>query len=197
MTEKKQTKPKFKLWGNPILSTQTDLVTKEYLKGPEFKETVKKLFEITEENGAVGLAANQIGINKSFALVRVKPTPTRPDLPLVPPTLIINPQIIEYSKSLQYEWEGCFSNLDIFFYIPRSKWIKVKYMNEEGKVVTRKIEGFEAIVFQHEIDHLDGVICGERVLIVDGKVAKGAIITRDERAKNPKQIPVGARHLIK
>lgn len=197
-TKKSVTAPKkiFTEWGEAVLSEPTKTVPADYIKSPEFKKIVGGMFKTIEGIG-VGLAANQIGIPYRFAVVVIKPTVNRPNIPSVPPTVLINPKILDRSKELQYGWEACLSCNGTWFYTPRARWIKVSYVNGENKKITQKVEGFPAVVFQHEIDHLDGNICGERVLVVDGKVAKGSIITVDQYRRNPNRIPEGAKKLIK
>lgn len=189
-------KPAFTHWGEKVLSEPTKLLTPAYMKSVEFKNIVRGMFEAINGIG-VGLAANQIGLPYRFAVVVIKPTENRPGIPSVPPTVLINPKILSRSKDLQYGWEACLSCEGTWFFTPRSKWIKVSYIDGNYKKITEKVEGFPAVVFQHEIDHLDGNICGERVLVVKGKVAKGAIITLDQYKKDPRRIPEGARHLVK
>ena len=186
----------FTEWGSEVLSTPTKPLSIEYIKSLAFKDIVKKMFKTIDGIG-VGLAANQVGIPLRFAVVVIKPTVNRPNIPAVPPTVLINPKILSYSKELQYGWEACLSCYGTWFYIPRSKWIKVTYTDANSKKITQKVEGFPAVVFQHEIDHLYGNICGERVMVKNGRVVKGSIITVNQYRQNPARIPEGARHFLK
>lgn len=171
----------FTQWGDPVLSTPTKLVTKDYLNSPQFKRTVNKMFKMIEGIG-VGLAANQIGIDKRFAVVVINPTDRRPDIEGIPPTTLVNPKIIRRSINKQRGWEAClsccFNDQMPWFYIERSEWIDVSYIDgDSGKRITKRINKFPAVVFQHEIDHLDGKVCGESVMVKNGAVVPGAIIT--------------------
>ena len=175
-------KSQFTKWGDPVLHAPTKKVSSAEIKSPEFQTTLKKMFEMIDGVG-VGLAANQIGIGKRFAVVVINPTPNRPNITAVPPTAIINPKILSRSRKMQRGWEGCLScggESQPFFYIERAEWINVEYVDGfTGKRVKRKISGFEAVVFQHEIGHLDGNVCGEQVMVRNGKVVPGSIITVD------------------
>jgi len=185
----------FTQWGNPILQEPTKLVKKSFIKTPEFQTTIDKMFAIMEGIGW-GIAANQLGMPMRFAIIEIRPIEKHPDWSVVPPTVLINPEILEKSKDFVYNWEACLScPNETMFYVPRSSWIKVKYLDRNAKTITEKVEGLAAIVYQHEIDHLDGHICGERVLVVDGKVAKGAIMALDEWRKHH-EVPEGAKHLV-
>ncbi len=184
-------------WNDDVLRNSANEVPLAYLKTSEFKSVVKRMFSMIK--WAVGLAANQIGVPLRIAVIEIKRTATRPDITPVPPSVIVNPVILKYSKELQYGWEGCISmpRPGLFFFVPRAKRIKVRYFNEKGEKVTKELNGFPAIVFQHEIDHLNGKFCGEQVMVLNGHVPKGAILTRKEYKKNPRQIPEGVRHLVK
>jgi peptide deformylase len=76
---------------------------------------------------------------------------------------MINPQILEYSKTTQTAEEACLSVPGIFGEVERYQWIKVKYQTPQGKEVTKKLSGFNAVVVQHEIDHLNGVLFTDKV----------------------------------
>jgi peptide deformylase len=71
---------------------------------------------------------------------------------------MINPEILEFSKTTQVNEEGCLSVPDSFGNVRRSTWIKVKYSTPEGKILTKKFTGRNAVVIQHEVDHLDGIL---------------------------------------
>lgn len=196
----KKDKLAFTLWGDPILHSKTKHVPIAEVKTQEFKATIKKMFKMIEGIG-VGLAANQIGIGKRFAIIVIEPNPNRPNLVSVPQTAIVNPKIIRRSRKKQQGWEGClscaFAIVDGItqgprFYIERAVWIDVVYTDGfTGKRVERRATGFEAIIFQHEIDHLDGKVCGEQVMVRNGKVVPGAIIAVDWHLKTKGAPPKG------
>ncbi len=101
--------------------------------------------------GGIGLAAPQIGISKSIAVISDKA-----DDKLNKPLLLVNPKIIE-SSGIQAIEEGCLSVMGINAYVPRAYRIKV----ETGLDSSREIieaEDLLAIVIQHEIDHLNGIL---------------------------------------
>jgi len=105
------------------------------------------------ENSGVGLAAPQVGI--SYRLIVVK----RSDLKGSPWKFYINPEITSYSADTTSVSEGCFSIPDTRTRVPRSNRIEIRY-NDELTFTYKKetVVGFEAIVFQHEIDHLNGIL---------------------------------------
>lgn len=132
----------------------------------KFDDSLKKLAEemnitMIEENG-IGLAAPQIGKNIQIAIVKKGVGSNY--------KVYINPIITMSSKKLTSIEEGCLSVPDVYGFVERSHKIHVQYNDLEGKKHTEKAKGMAAIVLQHEIDHLNGI------LIVDRKIqyTKGA-----------------------
>lgn len=100
---------------------------------------------------ALGIAAPQIGNSiRVFSMVNVIDESIE---------TVINPKILKKSQEESYldSGEGCLSVRDkVDGYVYRSKEIEVEYFNIEGQKVTKVYEGLQAIVFQHEYDHLEG-----------------------------------------
>lgn len=106
---------------------------------------------------AAGLAAPQIGISKSMFIYSYDRDPNHLET-------VINPKWTPISEDRIEGWEGCFSVLlsDGIWQlasIPRYEKIKVKYTNLDGKIIEKELDGFGAKVFQHECDHLEGLVC--------------------------------------
>ena len=99
----------------------------------------------------VGLAANQIGINKRVCVVNVKK-----------PIVLINPKIVEKSEETFVFPEGCLSFPDVFLDVDRPESIVVKYEDEGKEIHKVKMEGFIARIFLHEYDHMEGIDFTER-----------------------------------
>lgn len=72
--------------------------------------------------------------------------------------VFINPQITKYEGDIHEDYEGCLSIKDVYGKVPRHTKVRVKALNEEGKEIRLKAEGFLARVFQHEIDHTNGIV---------------------------------------
>ncbi|MDD5152695.1 MAG: peptide deformylase [Candidatus Pacebacteria bacterium] len=176
---------KFTQWGDPILHKPTKLVPRNKIGKPAFKKLTKRMLRYLRDEG-VGLAANQIGLPMKLAVIELKLDKPVKGLKEIPPTIITNPRIINYSKNKIGGWEGCLSCNRVFFWINRSASIKVVYLNENGKKITRVVHDWEARIFQHEIDHLNGKVCGEQVVTKNGKVVSGAIISAD--CKKPSRV---------
>jgi peptide deformylase len=122
---------------------------------------------VVAENG-VGVAAPQIGESKRVMLV--KRLDILPDKPFV---AYINPKIIWQSPDTTEDWEGCLSVPEGMGRVTRAKSIRVQARNQYGQEVDEMVSDYVARIFQHEIDHLDGI------LFVDRK-KPGALVSKDE-----------------
>ena len=78
-------------------------------------------------------------------------------------TVLVNPRIVEYSNAEDKEIEGCLSFPDMQGEVVRSKWIKVEAITPKGRKIKKKFKGWEARIFQHEYDHLQGTVYTDRL----------------------------------
>lgn len=92
-----------------------------------------------------------------------RPTPRYPDAPNMPETVMINPSFIALSDEIEKDWEGCLSIPDIRAKVPRYKLIKISYTSQQGYQESMELSGFVVRVFQHEYDHLNGLVYLDRV----------------------------------
>ncbi|MDP3991347.1 MAG: peptide deformylase [Candidatus Colwellbacteria bacterium] len=150
-------------FGNPILRRKARKVKISEIKKAGFQRLIKQMVLTTRKESGVGLAAPQIGRSIQLAVIEIKKTKIRPQITPLKLTVIINPQIIHYSRVRIHDWEGCLSFPAVRGLVPRNKLIKVKYLNELGKKQTLDLKDFQARVFQHEIDHLNGILFIDRV----------------------------------
>jgi peptide deformylase len=150
-------------FGNPILRQKAKKVSSAFLKTAGFKKLVPQMFYTMKRANGVGLAAPQIGLSLQLAVIQVQPTRLRPNLEDLGKIVIINPRIVGRAKEQVDDWEGCLSFPGVRGKTPRHKSITVEYLDEKGKKVVRKLAGFLARVFQHEIDHLNGTVYVDRM----------------------------------
>lgn len=108
------------------------------------------------DNKGVGIAAPQVGINRRMILVQ------RFDKTDNPFEVFLNPKIISASKEWQPGSEGDLS-FDERGQVMRHFSVDVSYQNLKGKTITETIKGFTAVIFQHERDHLDGILLTDRI----------------------------------
>ncbi len=114
-------------------------------------------------NGA-GLAAPQIGVDLQLVVFGSgEANPRYPDRPVVPLTVLANPQITPLGEEEESDWEGCLSVPGLRGWVPR--WSRIRYtgFNQYGEPIDRTVEGFHARVVQHECDHLLGKLYPMRV----------------------------------
>lgn len=109
------------------------------------------------KNPGIGIAAPQIGINRNIIWVQ------RFDKVGEPFELYINPKIVWRSQLLRKGKEGCLSIPDITGDVLRNYTIKLTYQDKTGKQIEEIIEGFTAVIFQHETDHLNGILFTDRM----------------------------------
>ena len=85
---------------------------------------------------------------------------------------VINPKILSLGKRQKTYFEGCLSIPDVYGEVKRYTNIKVSFMNEAGKPQVQNLKGVPAWIFQHEMDHLNGMLFSDRVLEQKGKFYK-------------------------
>jgi len=160
---------------DPILSRKAQKV------GDVNGDTSKLMEDMLETMYAapgVGLAAPQVGVDKRIIVVDAGGEQKRE------PILLADPEIVSCEGKLVYE-EGCLSLPEFREKITRNEKVCVRGINEKGKEAVYDAEGLLAVVFQHEIDHLDGVLLINRVSglkrdIYKRKVKKGLIKKEDD-----------------
>lgn len=111
----------------------------------------------------VGIAAPQVGVSLRLFLMCSAPSERYPDAPLLPLTVVINPEILKTSVQQELGWEGCLSVKGKRALVPRYSSIDVSYIDETGVKHQQTLTGFIARIFQHELDHLDGITFIERL----------------------------------
>jgi len=142
-----------KKFNNPVLRKKCQEVK-------EISEDIKKLIndmtETMKKKQGIGLAAPQVGVLKRIIVVRAGLENQRIlDL--------INPKILKKSSKKETGEEGCLSFPGIFLKIKRAKEVEVEGLNRNGEEIKIKASGLLARVFQHEIDHLDGILFFDRL----------------------------------
>jgi peptide deformylase len=133
----------------PILSQPGEPVT-EF--NADLRKLVADMFETTYANQGVGLAAPQVGVSKRVTVIDVSMGKVPKDR-----LVLINPEII-FSEGKLYEEEGCLSFPDIREKVVRAAKVRIRAQDEKGKWFEMDGDDLLARAFQHEIDHLDGVL---------------------------------------
>ncbi len=121
------------------------------------------LVTMRDENG-VGLAAPQVQEGLRILVYEIHPNSRYEDVEEdVPPTVLVNPEVTDHSEGTTMDWEGCLSLPKLRGRVPRSEWIELQALDPAGEPVERRVEGFEARVIQHELDHLNGTLFPDRM----------------------------------
>lgn len=145
---------------HPALRAENAEITPEELKeSDDVKKLAKEMLKVMYAAEGVGLAAPQVGVNKRLMVYN----PSGDSKKWLEETILVNPQIVEYSEAKDTSTEGCLSFPDMNGDVTRSKWIKVQAINLKGKKMKKKFTGWEARIFQHEYDHLDGTVYIDRL----------------------------------
>jgi peptide deformylase len=150
--------------GDPVLRERAREVTGDELRSPEMQRLIDDLIETKRAANGAGLAANQVGETLRIAVVEVEPgNPRYPYKPPVPLTVIVNP-VLEPAGGATVEInEGCLSVPDLRGTVDRYEAVRVRYLDRDGVEHDEVRRGLTAGTFQHEVDHLDGVLFLDRV----------------------------------
>ncbi len=122
-------------------------------------DLARRMFKLMYASRGVGLAAPQVGVNKRLMVFNPDGDPKR----WMSEVVLCNPTIVESSSRQALEEEGCLSFPGFVADVRRPSVIKVEYQNAKGKKQKKKLSGWEARIFQHEYDHLDGVLYVDRL----------------------------------
>jgi peptide deformylase len=151
--------------GDPILRERAAEVSDEELRSPQLQRLIDDLIETRRAAGGAGLAAVQVSVPKRIAVVEVDDAARRryPYKPPVPLTVIVNPEIEPLSREKLLINEGCLSVPGLRGDVERYTRIRVHYLDRNGRAHEDVVDGLTAGTFQHEVDHLDGVLFLDRV----------------------------------
>jgi peptide deformylase len=147
--------------GDPILRDRSDAITN--IVDPQLDELIADLIATADAANGVGIAAPQVAASMRLFIVASRPSPRYPHAPTMEPTAMINPEIVNRSGELVAGWEGCLSVPGTRGLVLRDRAIEVKYFTKYGELIHQELTDFVARIFQHELDHLDGILFPDRV----------------------------------
>ena len=131
---------------DPILKAETlPFDFSQNVVDPE--ELILKMAKTMREANGIGLAGPQVGVQLKVFVI---------DIPWI--IACFNPKIIEYSEKQILLPEGCLSFPNLYMSIWRPEWIEAEWQTYNGKTKTRRLNGLSGRIFQHEFDHLDGIL---------------------------------------
>jgi peptide deformylase len=131
---------------------------------PELDQLIQDLLDTMRAVRGAGLAAPQIGVDWQVVLFGSDaPNPRYPEAPIVPLTVLINPEITPLSNDMEDGWEGCLSVPGMRGVVPRYAHVRYQGRDAQGQAIDRTVTGFHARVVQHECDHLWGTLYPMRI----------------------------------
>jgi peptide deformylase len=149
--------------GDPVLRERAREVSPEDLRSDGTQRLIDDMIETMRAAGGAGLAANQVSSLKRIAVAEVDHNPRYPYKPQIPLTVIVNPVIEPLSDETLLINEGCLSVPDLRGDLERHVSVRVRFLDRFGASRDLVAEGLTAGTFQHEVDHLDGVLFLDRV----------------------------------
>jgi len=151
---------------NSVLRKTAEPVSQDKIGSAKLAQVITEMKDaLASQDDGVALAAPQIGVplrifivsGKTIAILKHGDLDEK-DLPHYPDEVYINPRIIKLSKEKEEMEEGCLSVRWSYGFVKRAKKATVQAVDENGKKITRGASGLLAQIFQHEIDHLDGIL---------------------------------------
>ena len=151
--------------GNPVLRQVAKQVELNELVNPDsgLLVFIDDMIETMHHEGGVGLAAPQVNRSIQIVVLEYAENERYPNEVAIPLTVLVNPLLSEYSKETQDGWESCLSLVDFRGLVTRSAKVTLDAYDRHGKKIHKTVSGFEAVVLQHEIDHLKGFVFLDRM----------------------------------
>jgi len=150
--------------GHPLLRQVARGLVPAEIGTAEFQALVTDMADSLHDYGGIGLAAPQVGESIRVALIEIRGGPTRyGELAAMPLTVFVNPVIEVLDPVTAGHWEGCLSVPGLRGWVERPQRVRVQYTSDRRERRTLELQGFNATVFQHEFDHLDGHLYLDRM----------------------------------
>jgi peptide deformylase len=146
--------------GHPVLREPTRTIADA--GDPTVQTLIDDMLVTVADANGVGIAAPQVYQPLALFIVAVRSTPRYPDAPDTQPLAMLNPEILWSSEEMELGWEGCLSIPGIRGLVPRHREIRVRYLTRLGELREEEYQGFLARVFQHEFDHIKGMVFLDR-----------------------------------
>jgi len=148
--------------GHPVLRENAAEVAD--FADPSLQGLAEDLLATLQASGGVGIAAPQVYVSSRVLVVASRPNARYPRAPEMEPAVMVNPQLLWSSDDQESGWEGCLSIPGIRGLVPRSIRVGIVYQTLDGTRTELELEGFPARIFQHEIDHLNGLFFLDRIV---------------------------------
>ena len=151
--------------GNPVLRQVAKQVDLKELSDRQsgLQQFIDDMIDTMREEGGVGLAAPQVNRSLQIVVLEYDNNDRYPGESSIPVTVLVNPVLSDYSEEEALGWESCLSLIDFRGLVPRSTSVTLNAYDRDGNKVEKRASGFEAVVLQHEIDHLNGKVFLDRM----------------------------------
>ena len=144
--------------GHPVLRRRACPLEPDEIGTPRIQQLIDDMFETMRDSEGIGLAGPQV-----YESIRLFVAGVDDEERMMPPVVMINPEVTPVGSDVEEDWEGCLSIPDIRGRVSRATDIKVRALDRHGKPISMTADGFPARVIQHEVDHLDGVLFFDRM----------------------------------
>lgn len=149
--------------GHPTLREVATPLTKEQLASDEVQTFIDELIDTRKQANGAGIAANQVDKAWRIFVVEIADNPRYPYKPEYPLTVMVNP-VVEFLTDDRYDsYEGCLSIPNFRGSLKRCPHVRVTGLDRDGNALDFEVKGITAGTFQHELDHLDGILFPDRV----------------------------------
>ena len=149
--------------GHPLLAARAEEIDPDSITSAKVQGWITDMVDSMRDANGAGISANQIGIPHRMFVMEITDNPRYPYKPKMPLTVVINPEITFLSDKKFTSNEGCLSVTNMRANVERHLEISVSYYDEKGIHQTQKVSGYSACTWQHEYDHLDGILFPHRV----------------------------------
>ena len=150
--------------GNPLLRRVAREIVPAELRSEAFGHLITDMIDTMHHEEGIGIAAPQIGESVAVALIEIDNDSTRyPGQEPFGLRAFVNPKMTVLDRVEQGFWEGCLSVPNLRGFVERPRGVRVEYLDLEGTPRVVEAHGFLATVFQHELDHLAGVLYVDRM----------------------------------
>ncbi len=175
-------------YGSHILRKHSIAVTKEDNR----IQISENLFDTIKKDGACGLAAPQVGILKRAFVIDTSPLFDESKGFEKYEQFFINPEILWQSPEEVYFKEGCLSIPDIYEDVLRADKIRIRYSDINFNTIDEEFEGIKARIFQHEYDHLEGILFIDRL----SRLRRKFLTSKLDKIKNTKNIKSWIKNIL-
>lgn len=147
--------------GHPVLRRKANPIDPSELRSEEFQDFIDSMIATMHEYEGVGLAAPQVHVSKRVVVFHEGAGLV--DSEEQPIAALVNPEIEPIGDDMAAMWEGCLSVPGLRGRVTRPATIRVRALDRTGREVELELEDFDAVVTQHECDHLDGILYVDRL----------------------------------